>query len=355
MARPPAWTYTLDEARRQAPIAVDFYNRPGDRRSYADFIVHIHLAWQNLLHADRMRRKLEIYFRERDGRRTFVRNPDGSKKTWDLAKCLKQEFDENSPVRRNIEFFIGLRNRIEHRFEASILDATASEAHACIINFEAELVRRFGQSKSLGEDLKFPLSIQSLSPTRFEEARALRRNLPLATKTYITQFEESLPAKVRDDPGYSFRLVLLPMMGPKTGADMALTFVRQEELTDEERNALTGQQASVIVAEKLRDAALGDEVLPSNAVSQVEELIEFKFSISDFTKLRKRWEIGPVKTGSKEQLPKSHGYCLYSPPFKQFVYTQKLVKRMADALSDPLRFESLLGRPPIPKETGSPA
>ena len=37
MARPPAWRHTLDEARRQALVAIDFYNRPGDRRSFSDF------------------------------------------------------------------------------------------------------------------------------------------------------------------------------------------------------------------------------------------------------------------------------------------------------------------------------
>lgn len=106
MARPPAWRHTLDEARRQALVAIDFYNRPGDRRSFSDFIVHIHLAWQNLLHADRMRRKLEIFYRESGGRRLFKRNPDGSKKTWDLNQCLKQEFRDKDPTRANIEFFM---------------------------------------------------------------------------------------------------------------------------------------------------------------------------------------------------------------------------------------------------------
>jgi len=33
VARPPLWRHTLDEARRQALVAIDFYNRPGDRRS----------------------------------------------------------------------------------------------------------------------------------------------------------------------------------------------------------------------------------------------------------------------------------------------------------------------------------
>lgn len=178
MARPLAWRHTLDEARRQALVAIDFYNRPGDRRSFSDFIVHIHLAWQNLLHADRMRRKAEIFYRESGVRRIFNRNPDGSKKTWDLSQCLKHEFKDNDPIRANVEFFVGLRNHVEHRFQDSVLVATAAEAHACIINFEAELVRRFGSRETLGSELKFPVFVQSLSPSRYEEQRNLRRGLP---------------------------------------------------------------------------------------------------------------------------------------------------------------------------------
>ena len=91
MARPPAWRHTLDEARRQALVAIDFYNRPGDRRSFSDFIVHIHLAWQNLLHADRMRRKAEIFYRESGGRRPFKRNPDRSRiSSWVTIVALRE-------------------------------------------------------------------------------------------------------------------------------------------------------------------------------------------------------------------------------------------------------------------------
>lgn len=141
------------------------------------------------MHADRMRRKAEIYYRENDGRRTFKRKPDGSKKTWDLTQCLKFEFKDSDPVRANIEFFIGLRNHVEHRFQDSILAVTASEAHACIINFEAELVRRFGEAETLGSELKFPVFVQSLSPTRYDEQRNLRRGLPQAVSTYISEFQ----------------------------------------------------------------------------------------------------------------------------------------------------------------------
>jgi len=350
MARPPAWRHTLDEARRQALVAIDFYNRPGDRRSISDFIVHIHLAWQNLLHADRMRRKAEIFYRESGGRRKFKRNPDGSKKTWDLSQCLKQEFKDNDPIRANVEFFVGLRNHVEHHFQDSVLVATAAEAHACIINFEAELVRRFGSRETLGSELKFPVFVQSLSPSRYEEQRNLRRGLPATVSNFITEFQVGLPEDIRSDERFAYRLLLLPMKGPKTEADLALNFVRQDDLSEEELQALLGQDGSVIVAEKYREAIHGDEMLPKAAAAAVEERIPFKFSVNDFTAVRKAWQIGPAKSGDKEPLPKSDGYCLYSPAFKQFVYRPKLVDRMAEAVDTEEKYQALLGRPPTAKQ-----
>lgn len=346
MARPPAWRYTLDEARRQALVAIDFYNRPGDRRSFSDFIVHIHLAWQNLLHADRMRRKVEIFYREPGGRRLFRRNADGSKKTWDLSQCVKREFSENDPIRANVEFFIGLRNHVEHRFQDSVLIATASEAHACIINFEAELVQRFGAAETLGGELKFPVFVQSLSPSRYEEQRDLRRGLPATISTFITDFQSSLTEDVRSDERFAYRLLLLPMKGPKTEADLALNFVRQDDLSEEELQALLGQQGSVIVAEKYREAVHGDEMLPKAAADAVRARIPFEFRVNDFTIVRKAWGIGPVKSGSKEQLAKSDGYCVYSPAFKQFVYRPELVDRIVEATSTAEGYEELLARTP---------
>lgn len=349
MARPPKWRHTLEEARRQALVAIDFYNRPGDRRSFSDFIVHIHLAWQNLIHADRMRRKAEIFHRESGARRKFRRNPDGSKKTWDLARCLKAEFNENDPTRKNLEFFIGLRNHVEHRFQDAVLDVTAAEAHACIINFETELVKRFGDGDSLGQDLKFPVFVQSLSPARYTEQRDLRRSLPQGLTTFITEYQKELTEATRSDERYAYRLLLLPMKGPKTEADMALNFVRQDELTDDELKDLLGQQGSVIVAEKYREAAHGDEMRPKAAAAAVQARIPFKFSTHDFTMLRQAWQIGPVKTGSKQQLPKSEGFCVYSPAFKQFVYRPKLIECMAEALCTAEGFAEAMGHLPTPK------
>lgn len=351
MPRPPRWRYTLEESRRQALVAVEFYNRPGDRRSYGDFIVHMHLAWQNLLHADRMRRRLEIYYRESGGRRHFTRNPDGSKKAWDLKRCLKEEFSTGDPVRENIEFFIGLRNHIEHHYQSALLQETSTEAHAFIINYESELTKRFGSAESLGNELKFPVFIHTLEPSQYEEQLELRRQLPLEAKSYITEFRQGLPEDVSSDERYAYRLLLLPMKGPKTEADMALTFVRLEELSGQEREQLLSQEGSVIIAEKFREATDVSTLLPKAAAEAVEEKIPFEFGVNDFTRLRKKWEIGPEKTGSQTPLRRSDGFAVYSVAFKQFVYKEKLITKMAEALQTEEKFFNLMGIDPVRKLT----
>jgi hypothetical protein len=349
MPRPPRWQYTLEESRRQALVAIDFYNRPGDRRSYGDFIVHMHLAWQNLLHADRMRRNVEIYYREPGKQRRYSRNPDGSKKTWDLRRCLKDEFPDESPIKENIEFFIGLRNHIEHHYQNALLQETSTEAHAFIINYESELTRRFGTLVSLSGELKFPVFIQSLQPSQYEEQLELRRQLPNEAKSYITEFRASLPKEIGSDERYAYRLLLVPMKGPKTEADMALTFIRQDELSHEEREQLFSQEGSVIIAEKFREAMDLTNFLPKNAAKAVEGRIPFLFGTNDFTRLRKKWEIGPEKSGSQRPLPRSDGYAVYSMAFKQFVYKEKLISKMAKALETEDKFRALLGVDPKKK------
>lgn len=177
-----------------------------------------------------MRRNVEVYYREPGPRKVFKRNPDGSRTTRDLMQCLGFEFADNDPVRANVEFFIGLRNRVEHHFQDSVLAETAAEAHAYIINFESELTRRFGAAESLGTELKFPVFVQSLTPARYEEQRALRKSMPAGVASFITEFRNGVTEEVRGDEKFAYRLLLLPMKGPKTDADMALNFVSPRRL-----------------------------------------------------------------------------------------------------------------------------
>ena len=70
MPKYPKWRRLLDESRRQALIAVDFYNLPGDEKVLSDFIVHIHLAWQKLFSHPEFE-KTKTFIIEKGGVRGF--------------------------------------------------------------------------------------------------------------------------------------------------------------------------------------------------------------------------------------------------------------------------------------------
>ena len=113
----PNWWHQLQAGKQEALLAVDLYNRPGEDRRLEAFVVHMQIAWLYLAHARFGRDKVDYRYREREGVRR-IRGSDGEFRTWDLPCCLKEVFPApNDPVRRNVEFFVSLRNRIEHRYE----------------------------------------------------------------------------------------------------------------------------------------------------------------------------------------------------------------------------------------------
>ena len=118
-------------------------------------------------------------------------------------------------MRANLEFFIGLRNKVEHRYQDALLVATGM-AHAYVINYETELVTQFGVEHSLAEELRFPIFVQSLTPEGIEEQRRLRKRLPVGTRTYITKFEQNLDAAIKGSERFDYRVMLTPLRGPKT-------------------------------------------------------------------------------------------------------------------------------------------
>ncbi|MDR6507743.1 DUF3644 domain-containing protein [Arthrobacter oryzae] len=338
------WWHTMQEARRQACVAVDFYNRPGDRRSFADFVVHMHLAWQNLLHADLVRRGENIFYREKNGR--YKRDKNKQKQSWDLQHCLKRAFGDNDPARVNVEFFIGIRNSIEHRYEDAILLTTAAYAHAYVINFERELTARFGRDETLADELRFPVFVQSLTPEGMDEQRSLRRDLPTEARTYITEFEASLPDSLRSDTRYEYRIQLSPMKGPKSEADLAIQFVNSNTLSPEELESLLAtQKGTVIIVEKLKLGGFDNEMLPKKAAQAVQEQTGFAFEVHHFTKMRQRDGVGPKP---RQKGNASDGmFCVFSTPHANHVYTLEYVAKLIEELRDPGRYRTALGQEPV--------
>ena len=83
--------------------------------------------------------------------------------------------NEKDAVRANLGFFIGLRNKIEHRYarhQEALTAAVGGHAQALLFNYEEELSGQFGVDSSLATRLRFPVFIGSFTD---EGERTLRR------------------------------------------------------------------------------------------------------------------------------------------------------------------------------------
>src|SRR3954462_9591000 len=161
MAPRPKWWYKLQGSKHEALLAVDLYNRSGEQRRLGAFVGHMQIAWLYLLQARFERDGGDFYFGDTRGRRKKL---DGEFMTWDLARCIREVFpNQNHPVRRNVEFFIGFRNKIEHRYEQLLESVIAGKAQSLIMNYEQMLVETFGEKESLADRLRFPVFLTSLT------------------------------------------------------------------------------------------------------------------------------------------------------------------------------------------------
>lgn len=142
MARPPRWQATLDASVEEACLAVRLYNDSAESRSFEGFVIHMHLAWLYLLHAQFLRDGVDYRYWDAHRKRRLVK-VDGEPKRWELERSVRERWaNEADPVRANLSLFIRLRNRLEHRHthaDQALMLNLAGHTHALLVNFEDEL------------------------------------------------------------------------------------------------------------------------------------------------------------------------------------------------------------------------
>jgi hypothetical protein len=343
----PRWWHMLEESKRQALVAIDFYNRSGDKRSLHDFVVHMHLAWLHLLHAEFEQAGTPYVYRTARGR---IMRIDGEPKTWDLERCLAERYAANDPVRANLEFFVALRNKIEHRYQHALAAVTSGMSHALVINYEAERVARFGRDFSLAGELRFPVFLETLPPPGVNDLRKATRTLPRATRNFLTRYRNTLDSSVRDSDRFDYRLMLTPLKGPKAEADLAVTFVRSEDLTEQKAREMraAGQVGVAITIEKQRDVLHKDELAPAQVVELVDAQVPYVFQMWHHTRLVAHHRLKPDPADPARTDVR---YCLYDRPWRKHVYTQAWVRNIVADYGTPDQLAAVVGKAPVRKVT----
>lgn len=301
----------------------------------------MHLAWLRLLHAYFEKTDVDFWYRETNGRYKKV---NGQKQSWELRKCVSCMFPDNSdPVRCNLEFFIEIRDRIEHRYQHALAQEVGGKSQALVLNYEHQLRDLFGDDEGLAGELRFPIFLSSLTKDAVTATARLATQLPSGVRTMIRAFDSSLADEVQGDSRYDFRLLLVPQTGPKTEADAAISFVRAEDLSPQGVEAL--KNLYTIVRNKEVPVQNLGSYKPSDVCTQVEQAIEFKFGTSHHARCWKFFNIRP-SAGNPKPSQTDERYCVYDDPHRDYLYSDAWIKKLSKELAKEDRFKEIVGSKP---------
>ncbi len=327
----------IDKCRASAIAAVDVYNRPGSRFRTPHFIILVALSWTALFHAIFYRRGQNPWYRKATGnvrgqRHRYVRI-DGDPKHWDLTECLKQYFGgEHPPERKNLEFLIGLRNKIEHRDLPNLDAGLYGECQAALLNLEEYVVAEFGERYALADELAVSLQFSHLIPIeKRRAAKALVAREAKSIRDYVETFRAGLPSSTLNSTKYSFNVFLVPKVANKKDfADFAVEFVKVDMASAEELERL--EKLNVLIKEKHVPIANLNLFKPTQVVRLVAAKVTLRFSIANHTAAWQRHGVRPNSDAAKPEATDAR-YCVYDSVHRDYVYTQAWIDRLIDEFS----------------------
>lgn len=225
----------IEKARDAALLAVEVYNKPAVKFKSGGYITLMVIAWTALFHAIFFKRKRKPFHKNPNGHYVRV---EGDYKYWELDECLRQYFQSNTenPVRKNLEFFIPLRNQIEHRSMPE-LDATIfGECQAMLLNLDEILGNEFGNKFCIRESLSFSLQ---LFPSAESLVDAVKRNpaaKPIAD--FIQRYRSTVSPETLVSGKYSFKAFLIQVANHSSADALPVQFVHYDKLSDEQKTQL---------------------------------------------------------------------------------------------------------------------
>jgi hypothetical protein len=332
----------IKKARQSALEAVATYNNPMSPFRSGSFIIHMHIAWNALLLAVFLRRGVKPhYIDQKTGRPELV---DGEVKWWELSKCAKEYWKGGEyAVSKNIEFFVGIRNKIEHSLMPELDLDIFGECQAYLINFENIFTREFGARYALTETLAMSLQFSRLRDVNQNQAvRKLHEGLRSDIKEYIDRFRSALSAEISNNMEFSFKVFLVPNTGNhRSKESLAVEFVRYDSLEPDEAEKF--ERIVTLIKEKQIPVANLDKMRAGQVAKQVEDAIKpRKFTASNHhARCVYFYKIRPPK-GSPNPAACDNRYCFYDAAHNDYVYTKAWVDLLVKEMSDPAKYESVM-------------
>ena len=251
----------LNKALDSALLAVETYNKPAIKFKSSGYIVLMSIAWTALFHAIFYKRKIKSIYKE--GR--FYKRVNEDLQFWELTTCVRKYFEDvNNPIRKNIEFFIPLRNKIEHKFLPELDANIFAECQSFLLNFDKIVEQEFGVCYCLRESLSFALQLFPSSETL---EKVVRKNKDLdEILEFIEKYRSSITTDVLKSGEYAFKAFLIQVSNHKSKDVLPIQFYPYDKMTDEEKRSVDRITALV----KLKTIPVGNmnKLKPKDVVAK---------------------------------------------------------------------------------------
>lgn len=317
----------LEASVDSALLAVEVYNKPRTTFRSEAFISLMVMAWTRLYHAH-FNNTIgdKYYYKKPNGRYELI---DGERKSWELSACIKKHNDLKPAVKSNLEFFIKLRNKIEHRHidRREVDTLIFGECQSLLFNYETQLIEFFGNHYSINEALVYSLQFSQIRTKQQETASKSALSKDLAdVVSFVEKYRQNLEDDIYNSLEYSIKLIQIPKISNTNRSDAAVEFVKWNELSEEDKEAY--EQISVLIKDKkvTVEAANVGRLKPTVVVNKVNEALNGNNLTTNLhVVLYKLFDIRPPN-GADDPFETNAEFCLYDETHDDYVYQEAWVE-----------------------------
>ncbi len=320
-----------------ALIAVELYNKPRAPFRVETYITNMIMAWTKVFHAHFNNTIGPKYFYKKRGSNRYE-IIDGERKAWELKTCIRKYNKLSNAVKANLEFFIKLRNKIEHRHidKDSIGTIIFGECQSLLNNFEDFVVKCFGEQYAINESLAFALQFSQLRTAKQQKAsKTLLSREVTQLKDFVKKYRESLDDETFNSQEYSIKLVSVPKISNANRNDLAVEFVNWNSISNEDKAKYSRLLAIIkerhVVREVINSGRLkaGEVVARVFAESQIQN-----FNHYDHKCLYAMFSVRPYGV-EKDQNPFNTDtqYCHYDEAHDDYLYKDEWPSFIIDQIN----------------------
>jgi hypothetical protein len=317
----------LQKAKDSALLAVEVYNKPGTSFKSAAYIALMTIAWTSLFHAIFLKNGKNPYHKKKNGRFDIV---DGDYRHWELKECTKQYWKNASenPIRKNVEFFIPLRNKIEHRHIPQIDPAIFGECQALILNFDNLIGEHFGVKHQLREVLSFSLQMFPSGESFGQAAKNDKQASEI--KKFIEDYRGMLSTEVLGSGQFAFKAFLIQVGNHQSADALPIQFLQHDQMSQDQREQF--DKFAVAVKWKTVRVANDNLMKPKDVASRVARATKTIFSQHANMLAWKRHKVRPDAKSTTPELTNPK-YCVYDALGKGYGYTEEWVQLLIDEIN----------------------